>query len=114
MEATPVTQSVTGLGLAAALPQLKQSTLSRVVVDNPAARVILFALDAGQSVDPHDEPDAEVVTLLDGELELTVGEGTATVTAGDVVYLAPGERQGWVATRPSRLQQVILAPGGVG
>lgn len=113
MEATPVGQSVTSLGLAAALPLLTKSTLSRVVVDNPAVRVICFTLDAGQSIDPHDEPDAEVITLLDGELEMTVGERTCAVVAGDIVYLAPGERQGWVATRPSRLQQIIVSPGRV-
>ncbi|RLP08937.1 cupin domain-containing protein [Propionibacterium australiense] len=114
MEATPVTQSVTSLGLAAKLPQLTKSTLSRVVVDNPAVRVVCFTLDEGQSIDPHREPDAEVITLLDGELELTVGERTCTVIAGDVVYLAPGERQGWIATKPSRLQQIIVSPGPVG
>lgn len=111
MESTPLTQSVPRTGLAAGLPQLRQSTLSRVVLDNPAARVVCFTLDAGQSIDPHGEPDAELLTVLDGELELTVGDETLTAVAGDLVYLAPGERQGWVATAPTRLYQVILAPG---
>jgi len=48
-------------------------------------KTVRLTLDAGESVPPHDHPGREIVCyLVDGELELTLGDDTHRLTAGDV------------------------------
>lgn len=108
MAPTPATQSIIGIGLAARLPTVKASTLSRVAVDNPAVRVIMFSLDEGQELTDHTEPTPEVWTVLEGQVRFTVDGQTSELTAGDVIYLAPGAQRALIATSPARLQHVVL------
>jgi quercetin dioxygenase-like cupin family protein len=50
-------------------------------------RVVKLALDAGESVDPHQHPDREVVVFLRrGQVELTLGSDVHRVTAGETVW----------------------------
>ena len=49
--------------------------------------VIRLTLAAGESVPPHDHPDREIVCyLIDGEIEMQLGEDTHELTAGDVAH----------------------------
>lgn len=48
-------------------------------------KTIRLTLAAGEEVPAHDHPDREIVLyLVEGEIELTLGEETHEVTAGDV------------------------------
>lgn len=105
---TDVTTSLAVTGLLAKLPVTESSTTSRVVVDNPALRVVVFAFDAGELLTEHTSPRAVVVSLLDGAMRFTVGDVEHVLAPGDVVYLAPGERHALVADAPSRLSLVMV------
>lgn len=49
-------------------------------------KTIRLTLPEGESVPPHRHPDREIVLyLLDGDLELRLGEETLAVEPGDVV-----------------------------
>jgi hypothetical protein len=54
------------------IPVTPSSTTSRVVVNSPALRVVVFALDAGELLTEHSSPRAVVVQLLDGSVRFTV------------------------------------------
>jgi quercetin dioxygenase-like cupin family protein len=58
MVRTPTDQSVTVSELIANLPIGAEATTSRVVVDTPAIRVVMFAMDAGQELTDHSSPRA--------------------------------------------------------
>ena len=105
---TDVETSLAVTDLLGQLPVTTSSTTSRVVVDNPVLRVVVFAFDTGELLTEHTSPRAVVVQLLDGAMRFTVGDTEHTLAPGDVVYLAPGERHALVADAPSHLSLVMV------
>ena len=111
---TPSTESLFRLGLNAALPISEEATTSRVVVNNEILRTVVFTFDAGQVLTEHSSPRAVVVTLLEGEMDFSIGERTERMGAGDVIYLAPGDRHALTAVTPCRMQLVMVDVDKVG
>lgn len=105
---TDLTTSLALTHLMADVPVTASSTTSRVVVNNPAVRVVVFAFDTGELLTEHTSPRAVVVHLLDGAMRFTVGDEEHSLVPGDVVYLAPGERHALVAEAPSHLSLVMV------
>ena len=105
---TPSTESLFRLGLNATLPVSEEATTSRVVVNNEILRTVVFTFDAGQLLTEHASPRAVVVTLLEGEMDFSIGERTERMSAGDVIYLAPGERHALTAVSPCRMQLAMV------
>ncbi|WP_159718365.1 MULTISPECIES: cupin domain-containing protein [Actinomyces] len=112
MPTTPVSESLFRLGLNEALPVSEEATTSRVVVNNDVLRTVIFTFDAGQLLTEHASPKAVVVTLLEGEMDFCVGGRTERLAAGDVVYLAPGDRHALTAVTACRMQLVMVDVGG--
>ena len=111
---TPVTESLFQLRLNDALPISKEATTSRVVVNNDVLRTVIFTFDAGQLLTEHASPRAVVVTLLEGEMDFSIGERTERMSAGDVIYLAPGDRHALTAVTECRMQLVMVDVDKVG
>lgn len=105
---TDLTTSLACTGLVGSLPVTPESTTSRVVVNNPALRVVVFAFDEGELLTEHASPRAVVVHLLDGRIRFSVGTVEHRMAPGDVIYLAPGERHSLVADEPSHLSLVMV------
>ena len=105
---TPSTESLFRLGLNEALPISDEATTSRVVVNNEILRTVIFTFDAGQLLTEHASPRAVIVTLLEGEMDFSIGERTERMSAGDVIYLAPGDRHALTAVSPCRMQLVMV------
>ena len=105
---TPVTESLFQLGLNDALPISKEATTSRVVVNNDILRTVVFTFDTGQVLTEHSSPRAVIVTLLEGEMDFSIGERTERMGAGDVIYLAPGDRHALTAVTSCRMQLVMV------
>lgn len=108
MPTTPVNESLFRLGLNDALPISEEATTSRVVVNNDVLRTVIFTFDAGQMLTDHASTKAVVVTLLEGEMDFSIGERTERMGAGDVIYLAPGDRHALTAMTPCRMQLVMV------
>lgn len=105
---TPVSESLFRLGLNEALPISEEATTSRVVVNNDVLRTVIFTFDAGQQLTEHASPKAVVVTLLEGEMDFSIGERKERMQAGDVIYLAPGDRHALTAVTACRMQLVMV------
>ena len=45
---------------------------------------------------------------MEGEMDFSIGERTERMSAGDVIYLAPGERHALTAVSPCRMQLVMV------
>ena len=73
------------------LPVVKDSTTSRVLVNNRLLRHVMFSMDTGQVLTEHSSARAVIVNVLTGKLAFTIAGKAHHVEAGDVVYLAPGE-----------------------
>lgn len=74
------------------LPVVKDSTTSRVLVNNSLLRHVMFSMDTGQVLTEHSSPRAVIVNILVGKLAFTIDGVVHEVEAGDVIYLAPNER----------------------
>ena len=108
MAKSPVTESAVTRGLHADLPITSEATTSRTVVSNDAARVVAFAMDAGQELTDHSAARPVVVHVVEGQLTFTVGGEKHDLGVGDVVYLAPNERHAVVALTPCRFVLVLV------
>jgi quercetin dioxygenase-like cupin family protein len=108
VRSTELSTSLAHTGLLPSIPVTASSTTSRVLVNNPALRVVVFAFDEGEMLTDHSSPRAVVVQLLDGAIRFTVGDDEHAMAPGDVIYLAPGERHALVADVPSHLSLVMV------
>ena len=108
MPSTPVSESLFHLGLNEALPISRDATTSRVVVNNEVLRTVLFTFDAGQELTEHASTKAVVVTVLEGDMDFSVGSRTERMRAGDVLYLAPNDRHALKAVTACRMQLVMV------
>jgi quercetin dioxygenase-like cupin family protein len=108
MPKSPVAESAVVAQLHADLPITTEATTSRTVVSNDAARVVAFAMDAGQELTDHSAARPAVVQVIEGRLAFTVGGERHELEAGDVVYLAPGERHAVLAVTPCRFALVLI------
>ena len=62
---------------------------------------------AGVIAAMHDHPHEQIIYILEGELDFTVGGETRRVRAGDSLYAPPGVRHGAVSVTASRLLDVF-------
>ena len=108
MPTTPVNESLFRLGLNDALPISEEATTSRVVVNNDVLRTVIFTFDAGQMLTEHASTKAVVVTLLEGEMDFSIGNRSERLKAGDVIYLAPNDRHALTAVTPCRMELVMV------
>ncbi|MEJ5928597.1 cupin domain-containing protein [Corynebacterium sp. H128] len=96
------------LGLAESLPVVAESTTSRVLISNSMMRVVQFTFDTGQLLSQHSTPRAVSCLLNEGRMLWTLGTEELTMSAGDVIYLAPGQPHALVAEEPSRLTLTMV------
>lgn len=92
MSTTPLEESSFHTELLEQLPILPEATTSRVVVNNPLLRHVLFSMDEGQVLTEHSSSRSVIVNILSGTIEFSIGSEVKALEAGDVVYLAPGDR----------------------
>ena len=108
MAKTTVSESVVSTAINKNLPILDDTTTSRVVVYNPLLRHVFFTFGEGQVLTDHASARAVIVNILEGKFDFTVGGTKNIVTAGDVIYLAPGERHALTALEPSRMSLTLI------
>lgn len=103
-----VNLSAAHTGIFAELPIVKSATTSRVVVNNPLMRGVVFAFDTGQELTEHATPRAVIVQLNSGKMSFTIEGEESTLDAGDIVYLAPGTPHALRALEPCHLTLTLV------
>jgi quercetin dioxygenase-like cupin family protein len=83
-------------------PQVLQSAIGE-------GRSIALALPAGELLQEHEVHERAYLTVVDGEVEVTAGAGTASGGAGALFVFEPSERHEVRATADARLL-LVLAP----
>jgi quercetin dioxygenase-like cupin family protein len=63
------------------------SVVSRMLVSKPAGTITLFAFDAGEGLSEHTAPYDAIVTVLDGEAEITVANNGFHLTEGQMIIM---------------------------
>ena len=63
------------------------AVVSRVILKQRGGNVTLFAFDAGQELSEHTAPFDALVTVLEGEAEVTISGTPSRVAAGEMIVL---------------------------
>lgn len=82
----------------------------RMLVDNPAIRVVLVSLRAGQSLPEHSSAGLVTIVSLSGRVEFREDGQCCELTPGRFVYLSPGSRHAVAAREDSRLLVTMVKP----
>ncbi len=104
-------ETPTPLLLLDAAPIVPGANVSRPIHEANGCKVVLFAMDAGQAISAHTVKFPALVQVLDGVLQVTIGEATHAVGAGQIVLLPDGLPHGVRAEQPSRWLLTMMRPG---
>jgi quercetin dioxygenase-like cupin family protein len=63
------------------------SVVSKTLIKKDIGNITLFAFDSGQGLSEHTAPFDAVVYILDGKAQITIGEKTSTVRAGEMLIM---------------------------
>lgn len=108
MSTTPVETSTVITDVFNDLPIAKAATTSRVVVNNDVLRHVIFSFDTGQVLTEHASPRAVIVQQLTGKMNFSIAGVEHTLEAGDVIYLAPGDRHALEAIEPCYMALTLV------
>lgn len=87
------------------------SVVSKQLVKNESGSVTLFAFDAGEGLSEHTTPHDALVSILDGEAEITVGGEVHTVKTGEAILMPGGVPHALVARERFVMSLVMLKRG---
>lgn len=73
--------------LADGIDYSKDSIVSRVLAENKAGTITLFAFDAGQGLSEHQAPFDAIVQIIEGEAALKIGGKPVRARAGEMVIM---------------------------
>ena len=65
----------------------KDAVVSKTLLKRATGNITLFAFDQGQGLSEHTAPFDAVVTILDGEAEITIGGQPQMVGAGQMLIM---------------------------
>jgi len=72
------------------------------------AKVIVFAMDGGQSISEHRAPFVATVHVLDGHLRFTVGDATHDMKANDWLVIPNNAAHDLEAVEPTRFLLTMI------
>lgn len=76
----------------------KGAIVSKALVQNDKGSITLFAFDAHEGLSQHSAPYDAFVMVLDGSLNVTVGDKTHSVSAGNCIIM------------PANIPHSVIAP----
>jgi quercetin dioxygenase-like cupin family protein len=63
------------------------SVVSKTILKKPTGNITLFAFDKGEGLAEHSSPFEALIQLLDGKAEITIGETSYHLQAGQNIIL---------------------------
>jgi quercetin dioxygenase-like cupin family protein len=63
------------------------AVVSRTLIDKPEGTITCFAFDKGQGLSEHTAPFDAVVSLIDGEADITISGQTYRLSTGEMIIM---------------------------
>lgn len=82
-------------------PVVAGGIVSKPLLNTPALRQVIFAVDSEQEMSEHRAPFLATVHVLRGRMAFTAGGTTREMAAGDWVVMPPDEPHALSATEPT-------------
>ena len=89
-------------------PIVAGAIVSKPLINTTACKVIVFALDAGQSISEHHAPYVATVQVLDGRLEFGVAGKKSVMEANDWLVMPFDTKHDLTAVQPTRFLLTLL------
>ncbi|MDH4161033.1 MAG: cupin domain-containing protein [Actinomycetota bacterium] len=96
--------------LAAELPVPDDGTLSRTLYQDEDLRLVGFAFAAGEELSSHASALSVAIQVLQGRLQLTLGEEPAELVAGGWVHMPPHLPHAVTALEPTVMLLTMVKP----
>lgn len=84
------------------------SSVSNALFKTPQLELMRLVLPCGKGMPEHAVPGAVTIQCLEGAIELHAHQSTQTLRAGELVYLAGGERHSLHALEDSSVLLTLL------
>jgi quercetin dioxygenase-like cupin family protein len=101
-------ESVGGANLLAAVPIVPGSVVSKPLVNADSCKMIVFAMDEGQSISEHHAPYVATVHVLEGRLDFAVAGEKHVLVANDWLLIPFDAKHDLTATEPTRFLLTLL------
>ena len=102
------TTAIENANLLQAVPVVPGAIVSKPLINTATCKMIVFAMDAGQSISEHHAPYVATVHVLDGKLEFGAGGKTYSMAANDWLVMPHDAKHDLLATEPTRFLLTLL------
>ncbi len=82
--------------------------VSRTIVQKKTGTITLFAFGEGQSLSEHTAPFDALISILDGEAAITIGEKEHHLSSGDMIILPADVPHAVLAKRQFRMLLAMI------
>jgi len=81
---------------------------SRMIVFKKAGTITLFAFDSGEGLSEHSAPYDAVLTVTDGEADVTIAGSRFTVKTGEMIILPANKPHGLFARQRFKMTLTMI------
>ena len=85
----------------------KGAVVSKTLVDKKTETVTIFAFAAGQGLSEHTAPFDAMVSILDGEADITISGKAFHLKAGEMITMPANKPHALRATKPFKMMLVM-------
>lgn len=82
--------------------------VSRTLIDKTTGTVTLFAFAEGQGLSEHTAPFDALVSVLDGEVQITVSGTPYVLKTGEMIIMPAGEPHALKAISPFKMMLTMI------
>lgn len=82
--------------------------VSKQIIKNPNGNITLFAFDQNESLSEHTSPFDAFVYLLEGEMEIKIGNEIFNLLNGDIIIMPANIPHGLKAIQKSKMLLVMI------
>lgn len=100
--------SGTAVNLKNLLDYQADAIVSRTVIDKTTGTVTIFAFDKDQALSEHTAPFDALVSLLDGEAEVTISGKANRLSEGEMIIMPASEPHALTATQKFKMMLVMI------
>jgi quercetin dioxygenase-like cupin family protein len=84
------------------------SIVSRTLMEKEKGTVTLFAFDRGQGLSEHTAPFDAMVSVLEGEVEVTISGRPAVLAAGEMIIMPANEPHALRAVDSFKMMLIMI------
>lgn len=84
--------------------------VSRTLAQNPAVSITLFSFDKGEEISTHSSDGDAIVTVLEGDAQITIGGKLHSLSQGQTIVMPAGIPHAVAAEKPFKMMLTVVFP----